>query len=88
MTAHNIYANSAHDLYANSPHGICANSLWLLTSSIQIALTSDARIAHKGQAALWVTNGCTSMSKPITTQSTPMGVDNDACINEVSKGLR
>ena len=21
---------------------------------------------HKGQAALWVTNGCTSMSKPIT----------------------
>ena len=24
-------------------------------------------IQHKGQAALWVTNGCTSMSKPITT---------------------
>ena len=38
---------------------------------MQIALT------HKGQAALWVTNGCTSMSKPITTQSTPMGVDNN-----------
>ena len=38
---------------------------------MQIALT------HKGQAALWVTNGCTSMSKPITTQSTPMGVHNN-----------
>ena len=37
---------------------------------MQIALT------HKGQAALWVTNGCTSMSNPITTWSTPMGVDN------------
>ena len=36
---------------------------------MQIALT------HKGQAALWVTNGCTSMSNPITTKSTPMGVD-------------
>ena len=33
-------------------------------------------LRQKGQAALWVTNGCTSMSKPITTQSTPMGVDN------------
>ena len=32
-------------------------------------------IQHKGQAALWVTNGRTSMSKPITTLSTPMGVD-------------
>ena len=31
---------------------------------------------HKGPAAFWVTNGCTSMSKPITTWSTPMGVDN------------
>ena len=28
-------------------------------------------------AAFWVTNGCTSISKPITTLSTPMGVDND-----------
>ena len=24
-------------------------------------------IQHKGQAALWVTHGCTSMSKPVTT---------------------
>ena len=37
---------------------------------MQIALT------QKGQAAMWVTNGCTSMSKPITTWSTSMGVDN------------
>ena len=34
-------------------------------------------IQHKGQAALWVTHGCTSMSKPITTSSAPMGVDNN-----------
>ena len=53
-------------VYANSAHGICATSM-------QIALT------HKSQAALWVTNGCTSMSKPVTTQSTPMGVDNNLC---------
>ena len=36
-------------------------------------------IQHKGQAALWGTNGCTSISKPITTYSTPIyvhGVDN------------
>ena len=43
---------------------------------MQIALT------QKGQAALWVTNGWTSMSKPITTWSTPIGVDN----NEVEHG--
>ena len=72
MTAHDIYANSAHDpvceklmdahgIYANSAHGICANSILLLTACMQIALT------QKGQAALWVTNGCTSVSKPITT---------------------
>ena len=65
MTAHDICANSAHDpvceqlidahdIYANSALGICE-------CSMQIALT------HKGQAALWVTNGCTSMSNPITT---------------------
>ena len=35
----------------------------------------EQRSRHKRQAALWVTNGCTSMSKPITTYSTPMGVD-------------
>ena len=34
-------------------------------------------LMHKGQAALWVTNGCTSMSKPINTSSTPMGIDNN-----------
>ena len=34
---------------------------------MQTALTPYARAEHKGQAALWVTNGCTSMSKPITT---------------------
>ena len=72
MTAHNICANSAHDpvcdklmdahdIYANSAHGICPNSKWLLTAPMQIVLT------HIGQAALWVINGCTSMSKPITT---------------------
>ena len=33
----------------------------MLTTYMQIALT------HKGQAALWITNGCTSMSKPIIT---------------------
>ena len=33
-------------------------------------------LRQKGQAALWVTNGSTSMSKPITTSSMPMGVDN------------
>ena len=60
-----------YDIYANSAHGICWNSKGLLTTSMKIALT------HKGQAALWVTNGCTSMSKPITTQSMPMGVDNN-----------
>ena len=65
-----LYANSLwtpHDIYANRALGICK---W----SMQKALT------HKGQAALWVTNGCTSMSNPITTQSTPMGVDNN-CLN-------
>ena len=72
MTSQDICANSAHDsvceqhvdahdIYANSAHGICANSKSLLTTSMQIALT------HKGQAALWLSNGCTSMSKPITT---------------------
>ena len=65
MTAHDICANSAHDpvceqlmdahdIYANSALGICK---W----SKQIALS------HKDQAALWVTNGCTSMLNPITT---------------------
>ena len=82
MTAHDICANSAHDsvceqlmdahnIYANSAHGICANSKWLLTTSVQIALT------QKGRAALWVTNGCTSMSKPITELPITMGVDNN-----------
>ena len=37
---------------------------------MQLALT------HKGQAALWVTYGCTSNAEPITTLSAPMGVDN------------
>ena len=60
----------AHDIYVNSPHGICANSKWLFMTSMQIVLTQN------GQAALRVTNGCTSMSKPITTLSMPMGVDN------------
>ena len=66
MTAHDICANSAHDpvceqlmdahdIYANSAHDICANSKWILTTSMQVALM------QKGQAALWVTNGCTSM---------------------------
>ena len=36
-------------------------------TSIRIALRPYARPEHKGQAALWVPNGCTSMSKPITT---------------------
>ena len=65
MTAHDICANSAHDpvceqlmdaddIYANSALGVCKRSM-------QIALM------HKGQAALWVINGCTSMSNPITT---------------------
>ena len=45
---------------------------------MQIALT------HKGQAALWVTNGCTSMSNPITTWSRPIGVDNKYTIFEDS----
>ena len=65
MTARDICANSAHDpvceqlmdahdIYSNCALGIC-------NLSIQIALT------HKGQAALWVANGCTSMSNPITT---------------------
>ena len=60
-----ICANSDQDPYGRSQH-LCQQR-----SSMQIALT------HKGQAALWVTNGCTSMSKPITTKSLPMGVDND-----------
>ena len=65
MTAYDICANSphdpvceqlmvAHDIYVKSALGICKGSM-------QIALT------HKGQAALWVTNGCTSMSNQITT---------------------
>ena len=29
--------------------------------------TSLIALTHKGQAALWVTNGCTSMLKPVTT---------------------
>ena len=33
-------------------------------------------LMHKGQAALWVTNGYTSMLKPITIKSMPMGIDN------------
>ena len=64
MTAHDICANStqdpvckqvmgAHDIYANIALGICKLSM-------QIAFT------HKGQGALWVTNGCTSMLNPIT----------------------
>ena len=60
-----------------------ANSLWMLTTSMPTALLAYAivfmqiALTHKGQAVLWVTNGCTSMSDPITTQSTPMGVDNN-----------
>ena len=46
---------------------------------MQIALT------QQGQAALWVTNGCTSMSKPITILSTPMGVDNEVLCVYVSR---
>ena len=53
-----------------------ANSLWTLKTSMQTALTQTA-LTHKGQAALWVTNGCTSMSKPVIIWSTPMGVDNN-----------
>ena len=56
-----VFRMTAHDIYANSAHGICANSKLLLTTSMQIAFT------QKGQAALLVANGCTSMSKPITT---------------------
>ena len=41
-----------------------------------IYANSAHNIQHKGQAALWVTNGCTSMSISITTQSMAMGVDN------------
>ena len=44
---------------------------------MQIACTPYVRTEHKGQDALWVTNGCTSMSKPNTTKTTPMGVDNN-----------
>ena len=44
---------------------------------MQKALTPYMRTEHKGQAALWVTNGWTSMSKP-------MGVDNDAYISQQS----
>ena len=36
----------------------------------------EQRSRNKDQAAMWVTNGCTSMSKPITIKSTSMGVDN------------
>ena len=56
-----VFRKTAHDIYANGAQCICANSKCLLTISMQTALT------QKGQAALWVTNGCTSMSKPITT---------------------
>ena len=52
---------------------ISGNSLRLLTTPVHIALMPYVQTEHKGQAALWVTNGCTSMSKPIT----PMGVDNN-----------
>ena len=44
----------------------------VLTSCMQIAygrsrhLSMQIAHTHKGQAALWVTNGCPSMSKPIT----------------------
>ena len=46
---------------------------------MQIALT------QKDQAALWVTYGSTSMSKPITTQSTPMGVDDELLREKIYK---
>ena len=49
---------------------------------MQIALT------HKGQAALWVTNGCTSMSNPITTKSMPTGVENGGNGNSVNVWYR
>ena len=47
----------------------------------------------KGPAALWVTNGCTSMSKPITTKSTPMCVDNEKvsdplCLKEINAAIK
>ena len=65
MTAHDIYANSAHDPVCEQlmdAHDIYANCvLDICKGSMQIVLT------HKSQAALWVTNGCTSMSSPITT---------------------
>ena len=32
---------------------------------------------HKGQPALWVTNGCTSVLNPTSILSTPMSVDNE-----------
>ena len=64
MTAHDICDNSAHDPVCEQlmdAHDIYANSALDICKYMQIALT------HKGQAALWVTNGCTSMSNPITT---------------------
>ena len=70
-TAHDIYVNNAYDLYlmtapdiyAYNARGICANSLWQFTIFMQKALTTYS----EGQAALWVANGCTPMSKPLTT---------------------
>ena len=70
MTAHDICANSDHEpeceyLMVSMPTALMACARIandsVLTTSMQIALT------QKGQAALWVTNGCTSMSKPITS---------------------
>ena len=68
MTGHDSYGNSAHELYAK---GLCP-----LTKTMPIAPMTYGRTEHKGQAALWVTNGCTSMSKPISTWSTPIA-DNE-----------
>ena len=45
---------------------------------MQIALT------QKGSVAFWVANGCTSMSKLITTKSTPMGVDTKTIVFSVT----
>ena len=67
-----VFRVTAHDIYAKSVHDPYANSLWTLTTSMPTVLMAYARIAndydtyansakHKGQAALWVTNGCTSM---------------------------
>ena len=59
-----------------------------LMAYVRIAMTvhdiyanSAHDIQHKGQAALWVTNGCTSVSKPITTWA--MGVDNQSVLPSV-----